>query len=83
MEWISVKDELPKEGVQVLVCSMHENGSKEPSIAMLDRFDPSYSNTITWYIKGAPWRGGNWDKEPDRSSISHWMPLPKPPPQQR
>ena len=73
-KWISIKDKLPDEQQNVLVTS-----GNEPYIAKLDRFDPSYLNELTWYIQGAPWRGGNWGTSLDKSNVTHWMPLPNPP----
>lgn len=74
-KWISVEDELPSDYEYVLVAIPNE----EPFMAKIDYLDPQYANIKTWYVKGAPWRGGNWGESPDESKITHWKPLPKPP----
>jgi hypothetical protein len=73
MEWISVKDKLPKEGSQVLVVW---------TITFLDIVEQFrevayfYTNRITgkWYFEhSCP------DGQIKITNVTHWMPLPPPP----
>ena len=67
MNWISVKERLPDEGVEVLVycCYFKDNCSQE--IASLD----SYGGIQYWDLEGRQYL--------EMEDVTHWMPLPEPP----
>ena len=67
-EWISVKDEMPKEGVKVLAycaCSLGKNPLLDDWFMKVD-YISKYSKD--WEI------GAYYGYE-----ITHWLPLPEPP----
>jgi hypothetical protein len=70
MEWISVKDRLPKlnEDVVCIVPLMKKHG-KEKRILYLNCYQ---KNGLRW---------GNYDGhyEHNVNEVTHWMPLPEPP----
>lgn len=70
MEWISVKDKLPKDDTKVLVC--------ESKFGMLERSDVFFG-----YYYGDKWHWENpqseiveYKSDQDMWTITHWMPLP-------
>lgn len=67
-EWISVKDRLPEDGVEVLACKgalvALDGGFASRYVAWLD-YD---TNPPQWIISGEP-----------TDEITHWQPLPAPP----
>lgn len=68
-EWISVKERLPEEGMQVLI---YEGNSHE-NYRDIRRRIATYKvreNGINWY-EGGQWNNGIY--------TTHWMPLPQPP----
>lgn len=66
MEWISVKDRLPRSvGSYLVVYTDEDNQSAVVTICAYAYFDDT---KMSWKI---PW----WDER----SITHWMPLPEPP----
>lgn len=69
-EWISVKDRLPEEGIYVLTYDERNDEMRVDSIV----FVPEDEKTpYIWYCR----LYSDWD------SVSHWMPLPKPPEEKR
>jgi len=73
MKWISVEDELPKDETPVIVWFR----GREQRIAELGWEYPSYEETWNKYeYWDCPYNDGQdwgWD------DITHWMPLPDPP----
>lgn len=63
MEWISVKDDFPKKGTEVLVWF---GDSPEPYMAIWQ-----YDDRNRYFRKGKPM--------PFRASVTHWAPRPDPP----
>jgi len=63
-KWISVKDRLPEDGVEVLIT---DGENIDVSFCELTYFgdDP---NEMEWFGRISPWHFGN---------ITHWMPLPE------
>lgn len=73
MEWISVEDRLPEEGVEVLTIEdVHalttDNSHIEYKEYRLD-FIAKFENEVIWARR--------LENEYDR--VTHWMPLPEPP----
>lgn len=73
--WISVKDRMPPDGDEVLVCVDYDDGS-EPYV-MVDRWVMNREDPIGM---GGPTieTGFEWDNN-DPLDVSHWMPLPAAP----
>ncbi len=70
MEWISVKDRLPKNKQRILMYCIREFVNDEP-IVIGHYQTGDYENFIsTCFV------------EDEMSDITHWMPLPEPPNQQ-
>jgi len=73
MEWIDVKDELPKDDGEFLVCFYGDVTTKE--------FNPWVSgdgeNSYAWF----EWENipGYGSQKSEILGVTHWMPLPKPP----
>ena len=66
-EWISVKDRLPKSGVNVLTLRRrHEDGAYSQRV---DSTVPVYDGTFVWFSDMHSWK----------SRVTHWMPLPEAP----
>ena len=63
MNWISVKECLPEDGKEVLVCD-----TRDGIIAVLEHDSGEYAS---------PWHGCEYWLDEDE--ITHWMPLPEPP----
>lgn len=70
MEWISVKDKLPREETYVLVCQKDINQSSygPPRIWIA-----TYSNN-----RREEWDSGEWG-DWRLKEVTHWMPLPETP----
>lgn len=81
MEWISVKDRLPKNGEYVLVLwGMQDADNDDPGMSVLKRHDiveHNHKHKICGY---------GWSAEEHGCSLginaTHWMPLPPPPNQE-
>lgn len=65
MNWISIKDRLPDDRIQVLIY----NGER----CSVSSYLPEYFNTFGFH------QWSHWDEEFDYDNISHWMSLPAPP----
>lgn len=81
MEWISVKDRLPKPYDFVLVFA-DPKGSNEPTPISLARLLPGGTlwQFLSEYGDGSGvgvYQDLEWPAE--KEDITHWMPLPKPP----
>lgn len=75
MNWISVKDELPKHGVEVLIYYSTEilqaylwNDLWKGSCIVTDNMNDGYVNDRNICKLGSPF-----------DFVTHWMPLPEPP----
>lgn len=75
MEWISVKDSLPK-------ITGYEKTSGDVFVCGYCNYTESIQTSIGWY------NGNTWNTAAERihpllkiENITHWMPLPKPPKQ--
>ena len=65
--WISVKDRLPEPGLRVLATDGNFVGE-------------SYISTAgNWYRYGTPWTVAWKDWSKDKTTVTHWMPLPDAP----
>lgn len=75
MEWISVKDELPRFDENVLVYHEWIGQSKT-----YKEVEIAFVSSIT---TGADYKNVDWQTVSERRSIepTHWMPLPEPPKQ--
>jgi hypothetical protein len=62
MEWISVKDRLPEEGVPVLVCGRPKIGEVPYIVDQIYKGD--------WMLWGI------WNNTSRGYIVTHWMPLP-------
>lgn len=78
MEWISVKDRLPKENGEYLVCQSAMFGDKEH--ILIARWTPKYNGfeerlngRAIWYKYDSEY--GDYEIR----CITHWMTLPEPP----
>ena len=70
MEWISVKDELPKYGQRVLIGGVWDK--KEFIIDGINKFKSIIHNERGRHLE--------WDKQNGiHLEVTHWMPLPEPP----
>ena len=69
MEWISVKDRLPK------------TNSKFGESDYILCYTESKEQVVCWYTKNREWIVANFkaDSTPLNIDITHWMPLPNPP----
>lgn len=71
MKWISVEDQLPEHGIEVLLYH-----SREFLFICMGKYHKKYNvfeDTQSWDdVHGAP-------KYRIKDDISHWMPLPEPP----
>jgi hypothetical protein len=70
MNWISVKDQLPKSNSFVLIISKNKT--------WFAFFRCPECNFILWEILNSSGITTFGDA-PSRDSVTHWMPLPKPP----
>lgn len=82
MEWISVKDEIPPDGKDVLFCyRMTLSYDKDQDIRRIATgfFDNSNYKYDCWsgYIEDP--EGENCSLEIPLRYVTHWMPLPEPP----
>lgn len=69
MEWISIKDRLPKEDCPVLIIV---SGQPAENITLVDAYElGSYYAGDGWCVEAYPW----WEN----ARVTHWMPLPAPP----
>ena len=73
MEWISVKERLPRHGVEVLVLWKTHKNKKQCAVAAIWK-DKDYG----WHFRYNDVDGANLL---DDSQVTHWMPLPPPPKQ--
>ncbi|WP_343638945.1 DUF551 domain-containing protein [Roseateles sp.] len=73
--WISVRDRMPPDGDEVLVCVDYDDGSGP--YVMLDRWAMHHEDPLGM---GGPTieTGFDWDNN-DPHDVSHWMPLPAAP----
>jgi len=69
MKWISVKDELPDEGEEV-ICFASKLGRGSPNQMLI-----GWHENDKWGYSD----GDDYDCNPDYWIITHWMPLPKSP----
>ena len=65
-EWISVKDELPENGAELLVSVVDKEGNHK-------------GFTCCRYFDGFTLIECDWKNGKQRSPDTHWMPLPEPP----
>ena len=78
--WISVKERLPDKDQEVLIFANSWGEKHITSATFMGLPD---------YLKGKPWWSGNgwsgyeWEWDFNEDHISHWMPLPPPPEEQR
>lgn len=66
MEWISIKEKLPRQGKVILICYTKYKRPKEICIAT------RWGSKKDWHFNGD-------DYQFDDSEVTHWMPLPKMP----
>ena len=66
MEWISVKDRMPKIGERVLVYDTFWR-----DVYILCLMQNVNDGNIRWYNRDTGWYVGD--------DVTHWMPLPEPP----
>lgn len=73
--WTSVRDRMPPDGDEVLVCVDYDDGTG--AYVMLDRWAMHREDPISM---GGPTieTGFDWDNN-DPNDVSHWMHLPQPP----
>lgn len=67
-EWISVKDRVPDDYVEVFYIALNENGSKERMTG--HRENGRWTHCCLWY---------STIHLNDEIKVTHWMPLPEPP----
>jgi len=67
MEWINIKDKMPKKDENVIVCGYQESGDTE----LLTFYNTAWYNGFGWEDEK-----GNFG---DGEEILFWMPLPLPP----
>jgi len=78
--WISVKDRLPEHGEAILVYSTKSmTGDPIITTCRIDRH--SFSPEI--WMDGYGFGGYEWEYDFDWKDITHWMPLPSPPTEER
>lgn len=71
--WVSVKDRLPEQEENVLICE-HKFGVRYPGIYI------GYIDHLNkWMFFGEDGEKAYWIHNPDYYTITHWMPLPSPP----
>lgn len=76
MQWISIKDELPEKGVEVLVGYWYK--ARRSNLEF-------FKQSIGWRSKDLPKYNGEWDI-PDgtgyfeKDKITYWCPIPESPP---
>lgn len=75
-EWISVKDRLPEQGVEVLLLAHGWEGQ----LYYIGKLEPMNAEPTFWGIdtKASEWciHGWSYFREPN---VTHWMSLPEPP----
>lgn len=72
MEWISVDDRLPEKNALALCCFHHWNKKKDRMAVLVYVNDDEY-NWKVWDL------GSYMDELSHDYTVTHWMPLPKPP----
>lgn len=79
MEWNNVKDKLPEYYTFVLVFS--NNQGTEPKPYSIARYEKNNKWNFINHVPSYPNYGGWMDIEYEMhdETITHWMPLPKPP----
>ena len=84
-EWISVKDRLPDEEQEVLLCTRetetygrHNEKKRSYREVYIGYFDGTY--WLTNYCYGCEYIFRMEEKYPNETiEVTHWMPLPEPP----
>lgn len=69
MEWISVNDQLPEIGNECLIINMF--GGQSIARFTNRNITYGYHYKTAWFVKGS--------RQLSKKTITHWMPLPKPP----
>lgn len=67
-DWISVKERLPKPGVEVLCCYINPHRRNKPPRMMVGRDPCGLTGRANIYFWCGSWR-----------AVTHWMPMPQPP----
>jgi hypothetical protein len=71
MEWISVKDRLPKKGDNIIVCLIND----KPILCQVHDANIIFTDSrISFYYPTQ-----EWVKDQYFGEITHWMPLPRTP----
>ena len=65
MQWISVKDRLPEDNVNVLIKHESDTGPATAPLIWIAFFNSEFNKWSTYWL--------------DLSKVTHWMPLPEAP----
>lgn len=72
-EWISVKDQLPEQLGEEVICSYHRKGEEKAYVSTMAYGSAFDSRVDYWHEVDDPSRPYK------HLAVTHWMPLPAPP----